>query len=43
MGKWFAPNAFPLSHGLEGIGRPLIQLLLLFKQHNKEKPQIQTE
>jgi hypothetical protein len=42
MGKWFAPNAVLLSHSLEGIGRPLIQLLLLFKQHNRNHPQIQT-
>jgi len=41
-GKCFAPNAVPLSHGLEGIGRPPIQLLILFKQHNRDHLEIQT-
>jgi hypothetical protein len=40
MGKWFAPNALSLSHSLEGIGRPLIQLL--FCLNNRNHPQIQT-
>ena len=38
----FAPDAFRLSHGLEGNKRTLKRLLLLFNKHNKEHLQIHT-
>jgi hypothetical protein len=42
MSKWYAPNAVRHSHGLEETKRPLIQLLLVFYEHNRDQLQIQT-
>jgi len=42
MDKWFIPNAIHRSHGLEGTNRPLLRLLLLFHQHNRDRLQIET-